>query len=414
MNVFYGLKIFDIFRYTWRQNASFKLLLIYMVFEYLRPQGMYPAINVIPWTLTILVACTLSLIIEKGLFSVATRSTGLILTYVFIVFLSSIFALSFQVSLSAIKKIIVLFLAYVLIVNIVDDLKKMFVFMLLFILLSLKLSQFTFIHWVGRGFAYDKYGATTGLAWLQNSGELAIQMCILFAISVYFSISVWKYVHSKFKRLILVFIPISAVGSVIACGSRGSYLAMAVVLILMWLSCKRKALGAVIIVLLIFIIPMILSDRDLQRTREMGSISDTTAVNRLERWGKGLFFVQSHPVLGVGYNNWSVADKIYYNGDGALCHNIFIECTSETGLTGLLVFLLLIVSNLKKNFETVRLANTFDNVFAANLAKGLNLSLIAYLVAGFFVTVFYYPYFWINFAMSVSLNNATKRALYGE
>ena len=43
-----------------------------------------------------------------------------------------------------------------------------------------------------------------------------------------------------------------------------------------------------------------------------------------------------------------------------------------------------------------------------NIAKGLDLALLAYLVTGFFVTVFYYPYFWINLGMTVSLNNVVK------
>jgi hypothetical protein len=34
--------------------------------------------------------------------------------------------------------------------------------------------------------------------------------------------------------------------------------------------------------------------------------------------------------------------------------------------------------------------------------------LIGYLVSGFFVTVFFYPYFWINFAMTAALHRVAR------
>jgi len=81
---------------------------------------------------------------------------------------------------------------------------------------------------------------------------------------------------------------------------------------------------------------------------------------------------------------------------------------SELGYVGLIAFLLLIFSTYKNNSETINLSRQIDSRFLYNLAVSLNLSLLAYLVAGFFVTVLYYPYFWINLAMTVSLNNITK------
>jgi hypothetical protein len=45
------------------------------------------------------------------------------------------------------------------------------------------------------------------------------------------------------------------------------------------------------------------------------------------------------------------------------------------------------------------------------MAQGLDCSLVGYLVAGFFVTVLYYPFFWINLAMTVALHNAARNAV---
>jgi hypothetical protein len=43
------------------------------------------------------------------------------------------------------------------------------------------------------------------------------------------------------------------------------------------------------------------------------------------------------------------------------------------------------------------------------MAHGLDGALIGFLVGGFFVTVLYYPFFWINLAMTVALYNVTSK-----
>ncbi len=414
MNDFYSLKISRMISFTFSQSASFKLLLLYLVFEYLRPQGMYPSLDVIPWTFCILALCAIALFAEHRMFMVKNRVNFLLIMFIMVVVVSSLLGFSLDMSLLGVKTLTVLMLIYLMIINIVDTLEKMFVFVCLFMLLTFKLSQFVFLRWVARGFQYDKFGAVAGLGWLENSGELAIQLCIVFAISTYFAMAVWPHVRNWFKRSILVFIPVSTAGGVIACGSRGSFLALAAVLFLMWLGAKRKGIGLVVIVLLVASLPFFMSDRDVNRTMDMGGAADTTAANRLQRWERGLEMLQRNPVFGVGYNNWGIANKVYFDAGVEECHNIFIECSSELGLAGLLVFVLLIIACLKNNFETMRIANAGNNIFAAHLAKSLNLALVAYLVGGFFVTVFYYPYFWVNLGMTVALNNATKKALVHE
>ena len=62
------------------------------------------------------------------------------------------------------------------------------------------------------------------------------------------------------------------------------------------------------------------------------------------------------------------------------------------------------------NYRTRRAARERGETarFYADMANGLDGSLIAFLVAGQFVTVLYYPFFWINFAMSVALNRSIQ------
>jgi len=89
-------------------------------------------------------------------------------------------------------------------------------------------------------------------------------------------------------------------------------------------------------------------------------------------------------------------------------HNIYIQAASELGITGLLVFLLLIVFAFINNARTRVMAKEFDKSLLYNLSYALDAGLIGYLVAGSFVTVLYYPFFWVQITMIVMLNNVTR------
>ena len=82
---------------------------------------------------------------------------------------------------------------------------------------------------------------------------------------------------------------------------------------------------------------------------------------------------------------------------------------SELGYTGLAGFLLMIFYTFVCNYKTrERIRKSLNrNEFLYYMAHGFDAALIGYLVSGFFVSVLYYPYFWINMAMTVALNNIT-------
>jgi O-antigen ligase len=90
-----------------------------------------------------------------------------------------------------------------------------------------------------------------------------------------------------------------------------------------------------------------------------------------------------------------------------LPHNIFIEVAAELGYPGLFLFLVLVGTMLYTNFRTRKLAKKLPNggKFAIGISHGLDAGLFGYLAAGFFVTVFYYPFFWISYALTVALHH---------
>jgi O-antigen ligase len=129
--------------------------------------------------------------------------------------------------------------------------------------------------------------------------------------------------------------------------------------------------------------------------------------------------IGEHPVLGIGFFNFIPYFENFYRVDmlydtAQLPHNIFIQVGTDAGISGLLVFLMIIYRNFRSNAETRRLTKEHSTVAPFyRIAVGLDAALWGFLIAGQFVTVTYYPYLWINLALSVSLRNIAARE-YGE
>jgi O-antigen ligase len=130
--------------------------------------------------------------------------------------------------------------------------------------------------------------------------------------------------------------------------------------------------------------------------------------------------MKHHPVTGIGYKNWMKYVQAHYppwRAEGSdwdiyqLPHNIFIEAGAELGYTGLLLFCGLIGMTFYTNRKTRKLAKQFgeEGVFAFKMAKAFDVALVGYMVAGFFVTVLYYPFFWINYSLTVALHTIVMR-----
>ena len=121
-----------------------------------------------------------------------------------------------------------------------------------------------------------------------------------------------------------------------------------------------------------------------------------------------------HPWLGIGYGNWIpyYEDHYGYQGREEVAHNTFVQAASEMGYTGLgRVSLLLIgctfLINSRSRARGIRAGPAGRLTYY--LANGLDGALIGYLVSGFFMSVLYYPYIWINLGMTVALNTVAQR-----
>lgn len=410
---FYSMKFREIWAFAKRQPASFWFINIYLFFEYVRPQQIYKGIDFLPWAWGAIWLTLAAMIIE----GVRTRrwypADKMLAAFSIWLLICCVTAEYPETSFEHWSDFYSWVLIYFLITNLINTERRFMVFMLAFLIYSTKMSQHGFRTFVERGGSFASYGATGAPGWFQNSGEFGIQMCIFLGLSAYF-ISALKPYWSRRKTLLFLFMPVSALISIVASSSRGAVIGLAPVVLWMLLKSKKRVRSLFLTMIAAGALWVLLPAEQKDRFSTMGE--DETSMSRVAYWEQGLDVIENHPATGVGYKNWMRYVIAHYppfispsSGDPMwqLPHNIFIEVAAELGYPGLALFLGLIGLTLYTNARTRKLAKRHPGggKFAIAMSHGLDAGMFGYLVAGFFVTVFYYPFFWINYAFTVALHH---------
>ena len=404
---FFALKPGVLWQYFKSESFAFWMICAYLFLEYVRPQSIYPAIDILPWTKLVVCGAIIGCFIDKTVRWVSSSVNVLLVLFLILIFTSSFLAYFPSVSYENLDKYYLWLIIYFLIINIVNTRKRFYLFVGIFLLASFKLSLSLSITWARRGFSFADWGLMGPPGFFQNSGELAIQMLVYWPIAFAFFRTIKPHI-SRRLYLLAMLMPITGIMVILGASSRGAQLALIVQLVIMNYKSifKVRVLISLLVVLSVFWI--FLPDSQKQRFETMGQ--DGTSRQRILYWENGVEMIQDHPVLGVGYFNFAPYYEKYYRNDvilgrAELPHNIFVQVGTDTGFLGLAVFFLILIKawRLGHNLSS-DLCNDDKNL----IGKCGNLSLIGFIVAGQFVTVTYYPYLWIHLAFIVALTNVFK------
>jgi O-antigen ligase len=143
-----------------------------------------------------------------------------------------------------------------------------------------------------------------------------------------------------------------------------------------------------------------------------------TGTGRQYTWTIAWKMFVANPVFGIGQGNfpWEFSS---YEGDetffgqslaGRAAHSLYYTLMPELGLVGIVIFLGMNyylfknIAAVKRFFRSRRnIMDGGDARFLFYTACALEASLIGYLATGYFVSVLYYPSFWILVGFAVAL-----------
>lgn len=412
MRDFYALKVKVLWRYFLKEHFSFWMICGYLFVEYVRPQSIIPALDILPWAQFFILLSFVGCIMDKTVKWVPDSTNKWMIFFLALICLSILNATYPEISRTHFIDFFGWFVAYFLIINIVNTEKRFFIFLLIFLLATFKISLFQARVWAGRGFSFTSWGLMGPPGYFQNSGELAIQMLMFSPVAYQLAIGIKPHL-TRFKYWVMLAMPITGAMTVMGASSRGGQIGMAFQAYYIFLKGKLSLRNLIIALSLVGLGYWAIPDEQKQRFASTGQ--DKTSQQRVLYWTHGIDMIKEHPFSGIGYFNFPRYYEDYYPHDmlyahAELPHNIFIQIGTDMGIPGLFVYGFLIFSGFKKTREIRALAKDLPpDSIAVGLTKGLDASLFGFLVAGQFVTVGYYPFMWIHLALVVSLKSVTSK-----
>lgn len=415
MEELYTLNPKALWRQFRKEHFAFWMACLYLVLQYFDPLRIYHHLDGLPLDKAAIALALLALPMDPTRRWVRDSTNMWIILFAIVIVIACSVAIYPAISWSNWFKFFNWVVIYFLIINIVNTPERYFIFLAIFLLANFKMSFFGARTWAARGFGFTSWGLEGPPGFFNNSSDFSSEMLMFAPIAFELAI----FLKPRVRRVTYWFMMLGAVTgamTVLGASSRGSQVGL--VAQATWIAIQRKLKLKVLLgmALLAGVGFALLPAAEKARFSNIGT--DNTSIQRLAYWKAGLQMIRTHPFLGVGYYNFapvyaSHAQAKLWHGVAQLPHNIFIQVGTDAGLIGLGVFLILIYRNLRLTGIIRRLCkeNEAAPAFAPSVARGLALTTWGFVIAGQFNTVSYYPFLWINLALTVSLANIVRGAV---
>ena len=235
----------------------------------------------------------------------------------------------------------------------------------------------------------DQVVRIRGLGVLHDPNDLAAGLVVALAL-----LGAGWVPGARLRNVLLVVAPGIAFGyGVFLTHSRGGTLALVVTLAGTFARrLKRQTTILVMIGLLGAVVAM-----DFAGGRKLLSPSDESASERITAWTEGLEMLKSSPILGIGYGQ-------FFEYHTLTAHNSLVLCFAETGIVGYFSWLGLLVITFGQLHGLSSIAGEEPvDATLRNWAATLQLALLGFMTAAFFLSRTYIPMLYLVVGLSVAL-----------
>lgn len=402
---------------TSESTLPFSLVLTFLFFEFGRPQDWFPPLGVLHPG--ILLAPPLALFFLCNAQGQLPKLAKLMLAFLFLLTALIPFAFNQRVAFNGSFDLAILLLGAVLPLTVaVNSFEKLCKLFRAFVWLHVPLALYSLAH-RGQG-----VGSFLGD---ENDFALALNVALPYAIAL----SIVS--PTKLKRLGYGLAAGLFLTAVIVTFSRGGFVGLVAVSLILWLRSPRKLVSATAVALVIVVLSLVMPAIEQLGTRratglrgttyweQMQSIFTSTNENdtgygRLYFWGIAWKMFLDHPVVGVGANNEPMRSPEYeseYEKSrghfvwGHAVHSIYFTLLPETGIAGTTLFVVMVVSGWNGRRRLVQAYRELAKRPGAPtsppdrlrrlyyLTLAMDASLVGYLASGAFLSALYYPHFWL-------------------
>lgn len=252
-------------------------------------------------------------------------------------------------------------------------------------------------------------------SFIEVTNHLALAMLMIIPLGYYLATQLQKSWHRMALYVVMALTALSVLGTT----SRGALVGSLVMAVMLALKSKRRWLMLSIIATLAMGMFAIMSD---QWADKMGTITtheDHSAQSRIYTWKMIWNLAMHHPVNGGGFQvtenpatwyRYAVTDwaKAYSP------HSIYFQALAEHGFVGLALYLGIGISCWRRCSKIIKSCTTESTLWAANLARMVQVSIAGFAVGGAFVNLvnFDLPYYVV--ALAILTDVAVLKQLQAE
>lgn len=240
-------------------------------------------------------------------------------------------------------------------------------------------------------------------SYIMENNTLAVAVLMIVPLMMY----LYRFPPRPWVKKIMPLCIFLSLVSVVGSQSRGAVLAIGAVGGFFWLKSNAKAITAIAFVALAIFALLFMPDTYIDRVQSITEYrQDSSAMERLKAWEFSINMANDR-LTGGGFNSWSMENYNKY-APGAkqafVAHSIYFGVLGDSGWPGLIIFLAILLTIYRQLVSIIKATDDDPEHQDFNyLARMLQISMIAFMSGGAFLSLSYFDLAWHIMAITVAM-----------
>ncbi|MCW5729143.1 MAG: putative O-glycosylation ligase, exosortase A system-associated [Alphaproteobacteria bacterium] len=261
----------------------------------------------------------------------------------------------------------------------------------------------------------------TDRVWGPPQTEIADNNHLALALVLTLPLINYLRLNSRYLFLRLGLIAVFTLNSVAVIGSysRGGLVGLAVVFFALFVKGRYKIVTVFVATLVVAVgVNFMPAEWETRMQTIRDPMSDESFRARIEAWGVAVQIAMDRPLVGAGFQAQQTAEVYYRYVPNAekprAAHSVYLQVLGEHGIVGLLLFLGILAAGITnaRRIQTLTRRRA-DLVWAYDLAGMVQVSLVAFAVAGAALSMAYYDVVYVMVALMAATRKAVERQISG-
>lgn len=250
-------------------------------------------------------------------------------------------------------------------------------------------------------------------SFLGDGNDFSLSVNVVVPLALFLVLNAKAWLRPLWLAALLVL-----VACVVLTQSRGGTLGLGAMVAYYWLKSPKKVQTGILAVGVAGLVVALAPGAYFSRMNQIGDTQEGSASARLMAWGVAIRMATDNPLLGVGAGNFPTKIGNEYRtegvfGAGMTAHSVYFLALGELGVPGLAMVLYFIITGLLANGRLARDLRDRHGpgTVEAQLLASSSASLIAFAVAGAFLSALYYPHIYVMAGFQAAIRHVVRERL---